>query len=451
VTISLDLAAATELQKRLSRGTIFTGVMLYLEGIVVLVLVSENALAIPALLPIGVVIAAQAVLVRHPVQLLIAGKLEARYGGCLWLALVFIALTALGGRGADGPAAAALLSALVVGLTASPAISAVRAARAARARLRAIADPSVLAACMSFDMRSSIARQIRAVGGDRVRWGTPFVVGVAAGAGCLAVLGLLQQALDLNFGAVNGLAAGVTGTWFFYRSRRHAKLRASQLRKRDTRPPVLILREFEDDALATARLNSGGQSFEHFFTAELDRIGPTISVGRPGERLAPLGAARDYLTSPDWKTAVSTMIDDAAVVTFLLGDSDNLLWEFQKTMASGGKPRTLVIVPPLSDDRELRRRWRRFAQASADTIGRVLPADMPRQRVLAFAFAGDDIVMFLGPDRRSARSWYSKVPMDYRLALRLFGCMQQAHSSSGGDVAAFVRANLPIVEVRTAA
>jgi hypothetical protein len=145
------------------------------------------------------------------------------------------------------------------------------------------------------------------------------------------------------------------------------------------------------------------------------------------------------------------MIDDAAVVTFLLGDSDNLLWEFQKTMASGGKPRTLVIVPPLSDDRELRRRWRRFAQASADTIGRVLPADMPRQRVLAFAFAGDDIVMFLGPDRRSARSWYSKVPMDYRLALRLFGCMQQAHSSSGGDVAAFVRANLPIVEVRTAA
>ena len=79
-----------------------------------------------------------------------------------------------------------------------------------------------------------------------------------------------------------------------------------------------------------------GRSFEHFFTRELDRIGPTISVGRPGERLAPLGASRDYLDSPDWKSAVGTPIS-----SMVASPPPN-----PKASASSNIRRDSSIVPP---------------------------------------------------------------------------------------------------------
>ena len=445
MTVTLDLGPAIALQKRLSSGAFFTSLTIYLEAVVVLVLLTETALSPPFLVPMGVVLASQAILVREPVRLLVRGRLAANYAAFLLFGLVFIALTALGSRRGDPPAAAALLAALVVGATAWPAIAAIRAARSWRATLRAVADPAVLLACLSFHVPSAIASRVRAFGGDRTRWATPFAVGIATGVACLIVLALLQRAIGLQLGAVIGQAAGLAGMWAFYRAMRHTKPRASELRAKDTRPPVLLLREFGDDALGTARLNPG-RSFEHFFTRELDRIGPTISVGRPGERLAPLGASRDYLDSPDWKSAVGTLIEDAAVIAFLLGDSESLLWEFRRTIETRGRARTLVIVPPLPDRGEVQRRWTHFVQATASVIGPGLPPDLPKERVLVFAFAGEDAVLFVGGrESRRIRSWLSKGPVDYRLALRLFACLLAAQPASARDVETFMRANLPVV------
>jgi hypothetical protein len=451
VTVTLDLGPAIALQKRLSSGAFFTGLTIYLEAVVLLVLLTETAFSLPFLVPIGLVLGAQIVLVREPVRLLVRDRLVANYIAFLCLGLVFIALTALGSRGGEPRAgAAALLSALVVGATAWPAIATIRAARACRGQLRGVANPAALLACLSFAIPAAISRRVRAFGGDRKRSAAPFVVAIVVGASCLLALALLQQALGLELGALIGQAAGLAALWVFYRTMRYAKPRASELRARDTRPPVLILREFGDDGLATARFTPG-RSFEHFFTAELDRIGPTISVGRPGERLAPLGASRDYLDSADWKRVVGTMIEDAAVITFLLGDSENLLWEFRRTIETRGRTRVLVIVPPVSNQAEVRRRWAHFVHATADIVGPGLPGDLPEARVLAFAFAGEDIVLFVtGGKRRSPRSWFSKVPIDYRLALRLFGCLLPAQPASAAEVEAFVRGNFPLVQVRGA-
>lgn len=449
MTVTLDLDPAIALQKHLSRGAFFTGVMIYLEALVVLVLLTGMRFSVPFLIPITLLLGAQTVLVRAPVRLLVRDRLVVSYVRCLFLAAVCVVLIALGSRGGgdDDRLAAALFSALVVGAAAWPVISTIRAAREYRAALPHVANPAVLLACLSFDVQSAMSRRLRSFGGERKRWAAPFIVGIAVAAAGFIVLALVQQAMGYKVGPPAPQVAGFAGLWAFYRTMRHTKPRAAELRAKDPRPPVLILREFSDDALG-AKFNPA-RSFEHFFTRELDRIGPTISVGRPGERLAPLGAARDYLDTHDWKSVVGTMIDDAAVVAFLLGDSENLLWEFRRTVETRGKGRALVIVPPLQDRTEVQLRWARFAKATASAIGPGLPADLPKDRVLAFAFAGEDVVLFAGGSKPSRlRSWFSKGPIDYRLALRLFECLLPAQPGSARDVEEFTRANLPLVDMK---
>jgi hypothetical protein len=450
LTLTLDLTPAIDLKKRLTSGAFCTGLMIYLEGIAALVLLTEHQLSPAVLVPMALVLGAQILLVRHPVRLLVRDRLAASYAAFLLVALIFIALAALGSPGGEPRAVAALTCALVVAGTGWPVVSAIRAARGSRARLRGVANPAVVVACLSFDLGSAIAGRVRSFGGDRRRWAAPFVGAFAGIIATLLALGFLQQMMGLKMGALIGQLSGLAGLWAFYRTMRHAKLRGSQLRARDTRQPVLILREFDDDALGVARFNPG-PSFEHFFAAELDRIGPTVSVGRPGERLAPLGASRDYLDGPDWQTRVSTMIEDAAVAAFLLGDSENLLWEFRKAMATRGRERALVIVPPLPDRAELQRRWNHFVRATANIVGPGLPTDLPDDRVLAFFFTRDDVVMFVARNRGRSQPWFSRAPGDYRLALRLFGCLLNARPASARDVESFISANLPIVEAGAAA
>ena len=216
--------------------------------------------------------------------------------------------------------------------------------------------------------------------------------------------------------------AALAAMFVFYIGMRRAKLSATQLRERDRRAPVLILRQFGDDFLEAGRVSLGGTpTFEHFVAGELNRIGPVVAIGRPGERLQPLGASRDYLADGDWQRAVTATIVDAALVVFVLGDSENVLWEFRKAIETHGKRRTLIIVPPLRDRSELARRWSGFVRASADLLGAGFPSQLPSRSVLAIGFAGEDAVMIVSDERPRSRALLLRSRSDYRLVFRLFG------------------------------
>jgi hypothetical protein len=180
---------------------------------------------------------------------------------------------------------------------------------------------------------------------------------------------------------------------------------------------------------------------------ELTRIGPVVAIGRPGERLQPLGASRDYLAASDWQTAVTTTIGDAALVVFVLGDSENLLWEFRKTIETHGKKRTLIVVPPLADRDALARRWSGFVLASADLLGEGLPGQLPARSVLALAFAGEDAVMIVSDERPRSRAILVRSRSDYRLVFRLFGRLLREDIKSSGELKAFLTKTMPIVTV----
>ena len=81
------------------------------------------------------------------------------------------------------------------------------------------------------------------------------------------------------------------------RGRRMRALPALELLHRDRRAPVLFMRSFEDDDLVdpTPRMIPLGDMFprryEESLVEPLHAIGPMISIGRPGNKLALPGGA----------------------------------------------------------------------------------------------------------------------------------------------------------------
>ena len=187
--------------------------------------------------------------------------------------------------------------------------------------------------------------------------------------------------------------------------------------------------------------------FEHFVAAELNRVGPVVAIGRPGERVQPLGAARDYLDNVDWRGPVGTTMVDAALVVVILGDSESVLWEFRTAIETRGKTRTLIVVPPLPDRSEVGSRWSRFAKASSDILGPGFPEELPAKRVLAVVFIGEDAVIIVNDERPRKRALFLTGHPDYRLLFRLFERLLRQDVTSPHALAVFLKRAMPFATV----
>ena len=61
---------------------------------------------------------------------------------------------------------------------------------------------------------------------------------------------------------------------------------------------------------------------EERLTGLLERIGPVVGLGKPGESLPPLGASRLYVDDESWPETVRTYISSARAVLFGPGDTE---------------------------------------------------------------------------------------------------------------------------------
>lgn len=123
----------------------------------------------------------------------------------------------------------------------------------------------------------------------------------------------------------------------------------------DTRPPVVYLRSFQDDVrtpvggLLGASLKMASWffpiSFEQELAAIMNRVGPFVAVGRPGERLPELGANRFYFADDEWRARVSELVAGARLTVILCGPTPNLWWEIDHVFASAPPRRVVVIIP----------------------------------------------------------------------------------------------------------
>ncbi len=120
-------------------------------------------------------------------------------------------------------------------------------------------------------------------------------------------------------------------------------------KRKDSRPPVVYLRSFKDDARAARRI--GLASF-HVNTEEGEiadlvyDIGPLVAIGQPDEELSYYGAARAYVGEGDWHRRVRQLLKRAPLVILRAGSTSGLWWEVEEC-AKLVRPERLVVLIPL--------------------------------------------------------------------------------------------------------
>ena len=125
---------------------------------------------------------------------------------------------------------------------------------------------------------------------------------------------------------------------------------------RDPRPPIVYLRSFQDDGqllIAGSRWQMiyhlffnylAGVGPEQELALTLQRIGPVVAIGKPGERLPELGAARLYAGDDEWRGVVEDLLHRARLVVLKVGATANLWWEAERAAALVPRQRLLFVT-----------------------------------------------------------------------------------------------------------
>lgn len=250
------------------------------------------------------------------------------------------------------------------------------------------------------------------------------------------------QSVGAAFGAI-GFMLLIVGAVISRFARRAGSIDARRLMLRDPRPPVLYLRSFGDDRLKLLTATLGRPSlierftprrsdaFEEVLVRHLSCLGPVIAVNPPDTRLAPLGAARETISSSDWQSAVATWMEQSARIVFVAppgGVTDGLRWELQTVSATKQWHKTLIVIPPVPGE-ELQRRWQGFADAGATLwpLALLVPVEDPDALVLAFQHSRWTAII---ADRRTEWSYGAA------LSQALAGTSEPAQAVPSGPVQA---------------
>jgi hypothetical protein len=180
---------------------------------------------------------------------------------------------------------------------------------------------------------------------------------------------------------------------------------ADNVRMRDRRSPVLLLRSFVDEDRLTrsgriqflSLTRSSVLSLEEHLTDTLWRIGPVVAIGRPGEQAPPPGSARQYLygTGNDhWRKYMSSVAGESAAVLAVAGRTAGLAWEMCYLQRKGLLNRLLIVLPNWLEQPQ----WRGFCAASGlPSPAADLPLGAGSQRVLGVRFQGNEAIVYRGP------------------------------------------------------
>ena len=224
-----------------------------------------------------------------------------------------------------------------------------------------------------------------------------YVAGLVPAALAVAAVGGHLWAGGLAYAPVAAMAGRI-----WSRGRRLSALRLQEVRTADRRSPVLLLRSFRDDSLPLEKryhlfwfLFAARETLtlEGFVVDRVWRLGPVIAIGNPGDRLSPLGAAREYVGEDRWRGHIREYLDESAHVVCILGDTPGVGWEYQQIEAAGKDDRVLVVFPPRPPE-ELQRRWQLFKRL----FTRAQPLDLQWRPFIGVPllalFAGEAAVFF---------------------------------------------------------
>jgi len=149
----------------------------------------------------------------------------------------------------------------------------------------------------------------------------------------------------------------------------------------DPRPPLLLLRSFDEDRLRVRTLlfrwgvlprlfrPLNRARFEEVLTACLSGPGPVIGINPPGRELAALGAAKATLPHDGWRGPVAALTARASALVLLATPDevrDGYRWELRMIASRAASLPILLVLAPYRR-RELLRRFGTFVRAAGDT------------------------------------------------------------------------------------
>lgn len=202
------------------------------------------------------------------------------------------------------------------------------------------------------------------------------------------------------------LLLALPGAGLFILAKRLLARSALALLEQDPRPPILYLRSFSGDGkkLWGPRLwfTSGWlrktlrsrrrmpRRFilypeQQLFLA-LRALGPFVAIGKPGDQLPPLGAARMYM-GDSWQEQVMALLARAQLVVIQVGDSDGLLWELRQVLSTIS-PRRVILCLPMDKTEEGidQALYERFREKTRE----LFPVELPREVTPRFMFFDED-------------------------------------------------------------
>jgi hypothetical protein len=191
----------------------------------------------------------------------------------------------------------------------------------------------------------------------------------------------------------------------------NAKRAEESLKKAGAKRPIFYLRSFAlDDVVGRPSILELLVNFQPFnpeqtMTAIIGRCGPVLAIGRPGEALPALGAARFYVTHELWQEKVADVATVSQLVVWVSGTTLGLQWEITHLLRSLPPEKLILWAHPHLLDLDANEReaeWSRFV----DGFGALFPRPLPRRlgETRFFTFGPDFEPIAFGESRWSAGS-----------------------------------------------
>jgi hypothetical protein len=192
---------------------------------------------------------------------------------------------------------------------------------------------------------------------------------------CVACFRYYRDGLSTTYTADPAISWFLFGFICYIAAKRRTAVSVDTLLAKDRRPPVIYLRPFGDDGkqmqgglryeLSDSVRALRGKTIEQRLAKVFTKLGPFIAIGRPGELLPELGAARMYVDNEVWQEVVEDITSKAQLVVLQAGETQGLQWELRKVGDTISPERVLLFVPfPLKgrDREEAYSRFRAWAQ-----------------------------------------------------------------------------------------
>lgn len=179
--------------------------------------------------------------------------------------------------------------------------------------------------------------------------------------------------------------------------------------------PIIMLRSFDDDATKVrgrswrSMLLRTRFRLEEVIAQDISFLGPFIAIGQPKDRLAPLGAYRNYYADDEWKDAIKSWLERSRAIVAISGTTPSFGWEIDEVLSEALHGKLVVLFPPTTDA-GLAARWNFLRQRfESRGLPQILPEAVPAG-MLALITTSSGLLVVTG-DRRQGT--------DFQLAMRI--------------------------------